>query len=137
MSTKTFARVAMIAAIYTVLTLCLAPISFGNFQIRISEALTMGISTSRGMLFGFKDLDMLKAMPFTEREIVFSKIAVFTLTEYAYAGSFFLPVILIFGIKAGMAKYYRWDNDKSIRFYLAGALHDIIAAYEKGNVHYI
>jgi HD-GYP domain len=24
-----------------------------------------------------------------------------------------------------MAKYYRWDNDKSIRFYLAGALHDI------------
>lgn len=41
MSTKTFARVAMIAAIYTVLTLCLAPISFGNFQIRISEALTM------------------------------------------------------------------------------------------------
>lgn len=63
----------------------------------------MGISTSRGMLFGFKDLDMLKAMPFTEREIVFSKIAVFTLTEYAYAGSFFLPVILIFGIKAGMS----------------------------------
>jgi len=41
MSTKTFARVAMIAAIYTVLTLCLAPISFGNFQIRISETLTM------------------------------------------------------------------------------------------------
>ncbi|MCH3962327.1 MAG: QueT transporter family protein [Solobacterium sp.] len=41
MSTRTFSRVAMIAAIYTVLTLCLAPISFGNFQIRISEALTM------------------------------------------------------------------------------------------------
>ena len=62
----------------------------------------MGISTSRGMLFGFKDLDLLKAMPFTEREIVFSKIAVFTLTEYAYAGSFYIPVILYFGIKAGM-----------------------------------
>lgn len=62
----------------------------------------MGISTSRGMLFGFKDLDLLKAMPFTEREIVFSKITVFTLTEYAYAGAFFLPVIVIFGIKAGM-----------------------------------
>lgn len=41
MSTKTFARVAMIAAIYTVLTLVLAPISFGPIQIRISEALTM------------------------------------------------------------------------------------------------
>lgn len=62
----------------------------------------MGISTSRGMLFGFKDLDLLKAMPFTEREIVFSKITVFTLTEYAYAGAFYLPVIVFFGIKAGM-----------------------------------
>lgn len=41
MSNKTFARVAMIAAIYTVLTLVLAPISFGNIQIRIAEALTM------------------------------------------------------------------------------------------------
>lgn len=66
----------------------------------------MGISTSRGMLFGFKDLDLLKAMPFTEKEIVFSKIAVFTLTEYAYAGSFYLPVIVYFGIKAGMSWLY-------------------------------
>lgn len=31
----------MIAAIYTVLTLVLAPISYGNMQVRISEALTM------------------------------------------------------------------------------------------------
>ncbi len=41
MNTKTFARVAMIAAIYTVLTLVLAPISYGSLQVRISEALTM------------------------------------------------------------------------------------------------
>jgi ABC-2 type transport system permease protein len=62
----------------------------------------MGTSSSRGMLFGFKDLDLLKAMPFTDKEIVFSKLAVFTLTEFAYAGAFFIPVIIIFGIKAGM-----------------------------------
>jgi ABC-2 type transport system permease protein len=62
----------------------------------------MGTSSSRGMLFGFKDLDLLKAMPFTDKEIVFSKLSVFTLTEYAYAGAFFVPVIIIFGIKAGM-----------------------------------
>lgn len=41
MKTKTFTKVAMIAAIYTVLTLVLAPISYGNMQVRISEALTM------------------------------------------------------------------------------------------------
>ena len=41
MNTKTFTKVAMIAAIYTVLTLVLAPISYGNMQVRISEALTM------------------------------------------------------------------------------------------------
>ena len=41
MNTKTFAKVSMIAAVYTVLTLVLAPISYGNLQIRVSEALTM------------------------------------------------------------------------------------------------
>ncbi len=41
MKTKTFTKVAMIGAIYTVLTLVLAPISYGNMQVRISESLTM------------------------------------------------------------------------------------------------
>lgn len=41
MNTKKFANIAMIAAVYTVLTLALAPISYGNLQVRISEALTM------------------------------------------------------------------------------------------------
>ena len=36
-----FARVAMIAAIYTVVSLALAPITYGNIQIRIAEALTL------------------------------------------------------------------------------------------------
>ena len=41
MKTKTFTKVAMIGAIYTVLTLVLAPFSFGSMQVRISESLTM------------------------------------------------------------------------------------------------
>ncbi|MBQ9036455.1 MAG: QueT transporter family protein [Erysipelotrichaceae bacterium] len=41
MNTKKLVTIAMIAAIYTVLTLILAPISFSNIQIRISESLTM------------------------------------------------------------------------------------------------
>ena len=32
---------ALIAAVYTVVTLALAPISFGQMQVRVSEALTL------------------------------------------------------------------------------------------------
>lgn len=38
---KDFTRVAMIAAIYTAVSLALAPISFSNIQVRIAEALTI------------------------------------------------------------------------------------------------
>lgn len=44
-NTKTAVRsmteAAVIAALYTVLTLCLAPLSFGPVQLRLSEALTV------------------------------------------------------------------------------------------------
>ena len=40
-STQALTRGAIIAALYTVLTLLLAPISYGQLQIRISEALTL------------------------------------------------------------------------------------------------
>ena len=39
--TKTLARGAIIAALYTVLTLMLQPLSYGEVQIRFSEALTL------------------------------------------------------------------------------------------------
>ena len=38
---KDFTRIAMIAAIYTVVSLVLAPISFSSIQVRIAEALTI------------------------------------------------------------------------------------------------
>ena len=41
MNTKTLTRVALIAAVYTVISLVLAPISFGNIQVRFAEALTL------------------------------------------------------------------------------------------------
>lgn len=41
MKTENLTRIAMIAAIYTTMTLALAPLSFGMMQIRIAEALTM------------------------------------------------------------------------------------------------
>ena len=39
--TLTIVRIAMIAAVYTVVSLALAPISYGNIQVRIAEALTI------------------------------------------------------------------------------------------------
>ena len=41
METKRFAQIAMVAALYTVVTLVLAPISYGPIQVRIAEALTL------------------------------------------------------------------------------------------------
>ena len=40
-STLFIAQAAMIAAVYVVLTFVFAPISFGEIQVRISEALTI------------------------------------------------------------------------------------------------
>lgn len=40
-SAKTLSRGAIIAAIYAALTLLLAPISYGQIQLRVSEALTL------------------------------------------------------------------------------------------------
>ena len=41
MKTKRFAQVAMVAALYAVVTLVFAPLSYGPIQVRISEALTV------------------------------------------------------------------------------------------------
>ncbi|HCY06080.1 MAG: QueT transporter family protein [Erysipelotrichaceae bacterium] len=40
-TTKDLTNIALIAAAYTVVSLILAPISFGNIQVRIAEALTL------------------------------------------------------------------------------------------------
>jgi uncharacterized membrane protein len=41
MNSKMIAKIGIIAALYAVITIILAPISFGGIQIRISEALTL------------------------------------------------------------------------------------------------
>ncbi len=41
MNTKSLTKMAMIAALYTAASLVLAPISYGNIQCRVSEALTI------------------------------------------------------------------------------------------------
>lgn len=41
MTTRNIVRIAAIAAVYAALTLALAPISYGQIQVRVSEALTV------------------------------------------------------------------------------------------------
>ena len=41
MTTKNMIRIALVAAIYTTISLLLAPYSYANIQVRIAEALTM------------------------------------------------------------------------------------------------
>ena len=60
-----------------------------------------GVSTSQGMLFGFKDYDMLMAMPLTEKDIVTSKITVYTITQYFYTVLLVIPAMIIHGCRSG------------------------------------
>lgn len=41
MSTKRFAKIAMVAAVYAAVSLVFAPLSYGPIQVRFAEALTM------------------------------------------------------------------------------------------------
>ena len=57
MKTKLIVRIALIAAVYAVITIILAPISYGNIQVRVSEALTllpffMGYKAAVGLWLG-------------------------------------------------------------------------------------
>ena len=52
MSIKLLARTAMIAAIYTAISLFFAPLSFGPFQVRISEALVLLPVIAPGSIIG-------------------------------------------------------------------------------------
>ena len=54
---KKITKIAVIAALYAVITIGLAPISYGNIQVRISEALTLlpfflGIPAAIGLWIG-------------------------------------------------------------------------------------
>lgn len=51
-NTKSLASAAMIAALYTVLTAALAPVSYGMLQVRVSEALTLLPVYSPAALWG-------------------------------------------------------------------------------------
>lgn len=63
--------------------------------------LTMGISFAQGILFSYKDGDMLRAMPFTDKEIAASKMTVYMAILYSYFMAILIPFLLIHGISHG------------------------------------
>lgn len=90
---STFVRVAMIAAIYTVISLVLAPFSFGNIQVRIAEALTilpiLYKPSIYGVTFGCFLTNLLGAMlgvnPTGLIDAVVGTLATFLAAECTYA----------------------------------------------------
>ncbi len=66
-----------------------------------------GISNSQGMLFGFKDIDLLRSFPIKNHNIVLSKVIVYILIEYIYTLLFLMPALIIYGyrIVAGFTYY--------------------------------
>lgn len=53
MKTKKMVRAAMIAAIYVVLTIVIAPISYGSIQCRLSEVLLLFCISNPECIFGY------------------------------------------------------------------------------------
>ena len=65
-----------------------------------------GITVSQGMLFGFRDYNTLMALPVTERDIVTSKIVVYSIMQYMYASLLVLPAMIIYGVRTGADAFY-------------------------------
>ena len=65
-----------------------------------------GITTSQGMLFGFKDFDILMSLPVNERQVVSSKITVYTLMQYMYTAFLVLPAMIIHGVRLSSGFMY-------------------------------
>lgn len=67
---------------------------------------TFGYQSAAGHLFGFKDYDLLKSLPFTNKQILASKFISFSMLEYMYDLFLLLPAFLICGIKLRMGISY-------------------------------
>ncbi len=62
--------------------------------------LIIGVNMAQGTLFGYKDFDLLRSLPVTDRDIVASKLATYILTVYLYAGFYVIPAMIMYGIYA-------------------------------------
>ena len=68
--------------------------------------LFMGITYSQGMLFGFKDYDLLMPFPIKKESIVISKFASFFIMMFTYALLFGVPSLIVYGYYAQESSIY-------------------------------
>lgn len=116
MRTKYLAEASVIAAIYAVLTIVLAPISYGAVQVRISEALTVlpffTPAAVPGLFVGCIAANLLS--PYGLPDLIFGSLA----TLIGAAGSYMLrkkpalvslPPVISNGIIVGVMLYYVYE----------------------------
>lgn len=116
MRTKYLAEASVIAAIYAVLTIVLAPISYGAVQVRISEALTVlpffTPAAVPGLFVGCIAANLLS--PYGLPDLIFGSLA----TLIGAAGSYMLrkkpalvplPPVISNGIIVGIMLYYVYE----------------------------
>lgn len=121
MTTKRLIEAAVIAAVYAVLTIALAPISYGMMQVRISEALTVlpffTPAAVPGLFVGCLVSNLLS--PYGLPDLIFGSMA----SLLAAAGSYLLrkrpilvplPPVLANGILVGAMLYYVYEVPVSL-----------------------
>ena len=123
MTTKRLIEAAVIAAVYAVLTMVLAPISYGMMQVRISEALTVlpffTPAAVPGLFVGCLVANLLS--PYGLPDLVFGSLA----SLLAAAGSYLLrrrpvlvplPPVIANGVLVGAMLYYVYEVPVSLPF---------------------
>lgn len=140
MSSKKLVTAAVIASVYAVLTMAIAPFSYGLMQIRISEALTVlpmfTPAAIPGLFIGCLIANIISPMGVID--MVLGSLA----TLVAAYGSYKLknhkwlvplPPIIVNGIVIGMLLYYVYGVDVSLwacMLWVAGG--EAIACYALG-----
>lgn len=142
-NTKYFIQASLIAAVYAVITILLAPISYGIMQVRISEALTVlpyfTPAAVPGLFMGVVIANFYGGLGILD--IVFGSLAtlIAAYLSYCLRGKKYLvplPPIVVNAIIIGFVLYYTFINtpDKAPLLVIAGwvGLGQLIACYGLG-----
>jgi uncharacterized membrane protein len=121
-STKFLVQAALIAAIYAVLTISLAPFSYGIMQVRISEALTVlpffTPAAIPGLFIGCLIANIYGGLGIID--IVFGSLATLIAAVLSYLlrkQKFLVPIppIIVNAVVVGIILYYAFINDPDLK----------------------
>ena len=141
--TKYLAQAAVIAALYTVLTIALAPWSYGPIQVRVSEALTVlplfMSSSIPGLFIGCLLANIIGG--FGAADIIFGSLPtlIAAILTYLWRGKnkylAILPPVVLNGLIVGAYVYILFDQTYPLPLtMLFVALGQSVAVYGLGSV---